>query len=110
MLKRDTGVVCCMQVKEMNKKGVEMSLQVVIVAVIILLVAFVLIAIFSGKMGESVETTEGLFKGAKCEELAGENEDCTAKMACGPDERQRIGNYEEKTKNELCCCTLPKSK
>ncbi len=64
----------------MNKKGVEMSLQVIIVAVLALIVLVVLIVIFTGKTTFLANQTTGLTacesRGGKCTSNAIEDQQC----------------------------------
>jgi hypothetical protein len=80
----------------MNKRGVELTWNVIIVGIILLLVLIVMIAIFSGQMGKNIKKLDDA-------EISCDGA-CQAKRMCGVDEVQVFGNYKEHKEGKLCCC------
>ncbi len=81
----------------MNKKGAELSLNVIIVAVIVLIVLVVLVVIFSGRLGIFGRTT------ASCETQGGF---CTEESECPPGST-RIFDAECEG-SQICCLEVIK--
>ena len=78
----------------MEKKGQELSLTVIIVAVIALVVLVVLIAIFTGKIGTFTQKT------GTCRAAGGE---CVAEGACSGLFRSVDASVECIDAREVCC-------
>lgn len=74
-----------------NKKGTELSLNIVIVAVILFIVMIVLIALFTGKIGQirkSMNKTESQYSEDKCK-VPGTDGYCTISK----DKCENMGGY-----------------
>lgn len=73
------------QKKLKGRKGVELTMNLIIIAVILLVVMIVMIAIFTGKMGgirKSLNTTESQYSQERCE-VPGTDRTCiTTESAC----------------------------
>lgn len=67
----------------MNKKGVELSLNAVIIAVILLIVAAILIAIFVGKVGQVQEDLNDCKqRGGDCRLTCEDGEAAVGRLGC----------------------------
>lgn len=91
----------------MNKKGVELTLNTIIIAIILLVVLVVILAIFTNVMGDSVRNLLGF---SNCASKGG---DCVPEGQCkgvGYTQIFRFGGcgYDE-NENAPFCCIPPKA-
>jgi hypothetical protein len=91
----------------MNKKAVEMTMNIIVIAAILLLVLIVLIIIFNGRMGKAGNQLDITEKGTDCTKILVNNKACHLAYDCAADESQRIGIFSE-ANGQACCC--PKEK
>lgn len=94
----------------MDKKGAELSLNVIIVAVILLIVLVVLVIIFSGKLGlftKSSEETSAPFKPTVCD-VPGTGRYCSDQCFEGDTEVNLPGftcrDTQTRGIGKCCCC------
>lgn len=86
----------------MNKKGAELSMNVIIVSIIALVVLVVVIIVFVNKMGATVTQTDTCSNnGGRCVE--------TAKDCSGTYEQIRSGTSYTCTDKQVCCVGLSTS-
>ena len=88
------------------KKAQGLSMTTIIVAALAVIVLIVLIAIFTGRIGnfgEDIDTSVSGFKG-KCE-LPGTNRKCTTETYCNSTYGgQNIGDYDcTSVQGQICC-------
>lgn len=77
-----------------NKKGAELALNAVIIAVVLLIVAFVITYIFVSKTGKTSETLESCaFKGGTCSDTT----------TC-PEGSVKLPGSTDCTKDSKICC------
>lgn len=81
-----------------NKKGVELTMNTMIIAIISLIVLAVILIIFTGSIGESIEGISGI---SSCE-ARGDNAGCIGQdEACEGTKLPRVGGCKEDT--PICC-------
>jgi hypothetical protein len=80
-----------------NKKGVELSMQTVIVAVILLIILIVCIVIFTKGMNPFNNQTQSMNKGSDCPSGS------IKKESCSENEVEIIGNFKAIREGMSCC-------
>lgn len=93
-----------------NRKGAELSLNVIIVAIIVLVVLVVMIVIFSGKIGgfrEGVEKQSEVFAADRCE-IPGTGRKCLdGTVTCDPEDIID-GEFSDCESSAQGCCRRPR--
>ncbi len=84
----------------MKKKGVELTLQTIVIAAILLLVLVVIIMIFSKYMGAGTRDADRVNDGFSCPT----DKSCTERFTCAADETQAFGNFKAHKIGMKCCC------
>ncbi|MFW6311949.1 MAG: hypothetical protein ACOC1K_06920 [Nanoarchaeota archaeon] len=89
----------------MKKKGVEMTMQTIVITLLLLLVLLVLIAIFGGFMNKGGEDINKVNDGYDC--MCGDNNKGKIRYECKDNEREVIGNFGSLREGKACCCPIP---
>jgi len=87
----------------MNKKAQGISLETIIVAIIVIVVLVILVLIFTGRMGNFVNTSNA------CTVRGG---NCVSGTVCGDNQREVVGGICSKKDGEpaqVCCIGIPTS-
>lgn len=93
----------------MNKKGAELSLNVIIIAVLVLIVLVVVVIIFSGRIGifqKGAAETEQPYKASVCD-IPGTGRYCSSQCLEGDYEvdMKDFTCLDEETRGTgMCCC------
>ena len=95
----------------MNKKGAELSLNVIVIAVIVIVVLVVLIIIFSGRSNIFVKSTtqiEEPYSATRCD-VPGTGRYCASECSQGDTDLKlstfTCGDTTTRGTGKCCCCT-----
>lgn len=88
------------------KKGVELSLTVVVIAALLLLVLIVMISIFGKYMGQGTRDIDTVNEGIDCPStyLGCDASSIIMKPECSSGEIQIVGNFKAYREGMVCCC------
>jgi len=91
----------------MDKKGIEMTMQTIVIAVLVLIILIVLLFIFGKYMGIYGNDMDLASRGDECPRgyPGCETGSQRAAYECGEDEMKLIGNFEAHRQGMVCCCT-----
>jgi hypothetical protein len=82
----------------MDKKGIEMTMQTIVVAAVLLLVLVVIIMVFNRFVGLGVNDADDAHKGLECSEV-----DAVERFECNDDEIAIMGNFKAIKEGKVCC-------
>lgn len=95
----------------MNKKGAELSLNVIIIAVLVMIVLVVIVIIFSGRtqlFNKTTQDTSDPYTGKRCD-IPGTGRYCAGTCDVGDDNtglKDFTCNDDSKGNSVCCCCNF----
>lgn len=92
----------------MDKKGVELTMNTIIITVLLLIVMIVLMMIFTGRIKLGVKDIDDAGKGLECpKDYIGCKDDSGHKaFECTKEEKEMVGNYAAYKEGQRCCCKI----